>query len=153
LVDKDVVDVTRFVDAFEHRLERRPLVHAPPTASGLDVLVDDLDAHQRSLPFARGALGGYREALGVVVGVDLCLRAAAEVGESALRTDARFVHLRIEGSGPEDHSGVVDNLTLHRSSFRSRGYWAETRVPIGATSAIGAEQGPIPSVRTTFGGW
>ncbi|TAM66492.1 MAG: hypothetical protein EPN48_15585 [Microbacteriaceae bacterium] len=71
LIDDDVVDVSFAPDAFQHLLERHALGHLGSTATRFDVLSDDSEAELLGLSGAGGALGWNRDALGVIVRVDL----------------------------------------------------------------------------------
>ncbi|WP_339619525.1 hypothetical protein [uncultured Salinibacterium sp.] len=81
LVHDDEVDVTVASDAFEHLLEGNSLSHLRGRASRFHILGHDGQSELLGFALARKSLCGDRDALGVVVGVDLSLAGDAEVGD------------------------------------------------------------------------
>ncbi|WP_232303896.1 hypothetical protein [Pseudofrankia sp. DC12] len=83
-VDEDVTDTPVLPNSGDHLLERRPLVDRLATLPGVDVLVHQDDAQLTGTPVTGHALGRQRDALRVIVGVDLSGRRDAVVGNGLL---------------------------------------------------------------------
>lgn len=80
-VDDDVVDITLSAHACQHPLECFPFGHLRRRAAGLDILIDDGQAQVLGLAQARLPLGRDRDALGVVVGLNLPSGGHAQVDD------------------------------------------------------------------------
>nr|WP_239166146.1 hypothetical protein [Actinoplanes italicus] len=83
-VDEYVVDVLLGFEPGHHLPEHRPAVHGRRGAAGLDELGNDLGAQLRCAALDCRALCGQRDALRVVVGVDLPGRRDTQIAERAL---------------------------------------------------------------------
>nr|WP_229829894.1 hypothetical protein [Actinoplanes ianthinogenes] len=136
-VDEHVVHVLLGLESGHHLLEDRSAVHRRRGAAGLDELGDDLGVQLGGAALDGRALGGQRNALGVVVGIDLPGRRDAQVAECAFGRARRPVvlarNLRHLGS-----SSVAGDLLDDRDEHSREDLGIDADLTYGPTSALPA---------------